>query len=109
MKFSMDKNNQYTSMVRAIEALSEKGYTGNFSVTENGLLDDGKGNTFLPTEVELDEFHRFEGETNPSDSSILYVLKTKTGLNGTVVDSYGVDGSFVISEFMNKVKQKQFD
>lgn len=105
----MEKNNQYTSMVRAIEDLSGKGFTGNFSVTEDGLLNDGNGNTFLPTEVELNEFHRFEGETNPSDSSILYVVNTKSGLKGTVVDSYGVDGSMVVSDFMNNVKQKQFD
>ena len=109
MDIVMEKNNQYTSMVKAIEDLSRKGYTGNFSVTEDGFLDDGNGNTFLPTEVELNEFHRFEGETNPSDSSILYVLQTKSGIMGTVVDSYGVDGSIVISDFMNKVKQKQFD
>jgi hypothetical protein len=109
MKYVMEKNNQYTNMVRAIEELSGKGYTANFSVTEDGLLNDGSGNTFLPTEVELEEFHRFEGESNPSDSSILYVLKTNTGLKGTVVDSYSVYSSKDTSDFMNKVKQKQFD
>lgn len=96
-------------MVKAIEELSVEGYTGNFSITEEGLLNDGNGNLFLPAEVELNEFHRFEGATDPSDSSILYVLKTKTGLKGTVVDSYGADGSIVVSEFIKSVKQKQFD
>lgn len=89
----MVKNDQYTNMASVNEELCRKGYTANFSVTEDGLLNDGNGNTFLPAEVELDEFHRFEGTTNPSDTSILYALKTKSGLKGTVVDSYSVDVS----------------
>ena len=70
----MEKNNQYTSMVRAIDELSEKGYTGSFSVSEDGLLNDGNYNTKIPADVDLVEFHHFEGVTNPSDSSILYVV-----------------------------------
>jgi hypothetical protein len=52
----MEKNNQYTNMVTAIEDLSRKGYTGNFSVTEDGLLDDGNGNTFCPLRWNLMNF-----------------------------------------------------
>lgn len=105
----MEKNNQYTTLIVALEDLSKKGYTGNFSVTDECLLNDGEGNLHSPHEVKLKEFHRFEGDTNPSDSSILYVLKIKKGLKGTVVDSYGAQGSGTTSEFMNNVKQKQFD
>lgn len=47
--------------------------------------------------------------TNPADDSILYAVETSSGLKGTVVDSYGHDGSEVTSKFMNKVVQKQFD
>jgi hypothetical protein len=105
----MEKNNQYTTLVLALEDLSKKGYKGNFSVTEDCLLDDGKGNLHSSQDAKLMEFHRFEGETNPADSSILYVLKLKNGLKGTVVDSYGAQGSEITSEFMNSVKQKQFN
>ncbi len=105
----MEKNNQYTTLVLALGDLSKQGYTGNFSVTDECMLDDGKGNLHAAHEVKLMEFHRFEGETNPADSSILYVVKLKNGQKGTVVDSYGAQGSEVTSNFMNSVKQKQFD
>ncbi len=105
----MEKNNQYTTLIQALEDLSKQDYKGNFSVTDEGLLDDGKGNLHSPQEVKLMEFHRFEGETNPSDSSILYVLKLRNGKKGTVVDSYGAQGSEITSDFMNNAKQKQFD
>jgi len=105
----MGKNNQYETMVEALEQLKNKGYTHNFQVNEHGHLVEGEEVSFLPSQVELKEFHRFEGLTNPSDMSILYALETSSGLRGTVVDAYGVSGSETVSNFMNQVNQKQFD
>ncbi|MEZ5103745.1 MAG: hypothetical protein R2757_04575 [Draconibacterium sp.] len=105
----MRKNNQYTTMVEAINNLVKKGYTHNFSVSDKGRLEEGNSLLFYSYEVELHEFHRFEGNTNPSDMSIIYAVQTKTGLRGIVIDSFGVQGSETISDFMNKVVQKQFD
>ncbi|QGY47689.1 phosphoribosylpyrophosphate synthetase [Maribellus comscasis] len=105
----MDKNNQYETLVEALEQLKERGYTHNFQVNEHGQLIEDKEGFFFPSEVELHEFHRFEGDTNPADMSILYAVQTSTGLKGTVVDAYGAEGSEVISKFMNQANQKQFD
>jgi hypothetical protein len=101
-------NNQYDTLIEALEDLNKKGFTGNFHINEKGLTEK-KGVYFEPTDVKLIEFHRFEGITNPSDMSILYAIETNSGLKGTVVDSYGVDGSEEISKFMNRAEQKQFD
>ena len=96
-------------MVEAVNDLAKKGYTHNFNISGDGQLTEGNFLHFYPFEVELHEFHRFEGNTNPSDMSIIYAVQTKTGLRGTVVDSYGVQGSETVSTFMNKVAQKQFE
>ena len=102
-------NNNYETMVEAIEDLKKRGYTHNFNVESNGVLSDGDSSqTYLPSRVELHEQHRFEGATNPSDMSILYAVETDSGKKGTVVDAFGVDGSEVVSKFMNEVDQKQF-
>lgn len=101
-------NNQYSTLSTAINELGKRGFTHNFSVNKNGQLEGQKGICFSPTEVDLVEFHRFDGMTNPSDDSILYAVKTTSGLKGTVVDSYGHDGSEVTSRFMNRAAQKQF-
>ncbi len=103
------KNNSYDTLVEAIEALKKQGYIHNFSVNDKGLLVEGKGKRYVADEVELHEFHRFEGNTNPSDMSIVFAVQTSSGEKGTVVDSYGVNGSEIISKFMNNVAQKQFD
>jgi hypothetical protein len=103
------RNNNYDTLIEAIEALKGRGYTHNFRVTQAGLLVEGKAGGYIADEVELHEFHRFEGITNPADMSIVYAVQTNSGKRGTVVDSYGVNGSEITSQFMNKVAQKQFD
>ena len=97
-------NNQYSTLSEAIEALKKKGYTTNFRVNENGLLEENREKTFDASEVKLNEFHRFEGMTDPGDSTILYALETSSGFKGTLVDSYGADASELTTEFMKKIK-----
>lgn len=97
-------NNQYNTLAEAIEELKKRGFTANFRINENELNEAGKRETFKSSELKLTEFHRFEGMTDPGDSTILYVLETNSGLKGTLVDSYGADASELISEFMKNVK-----
>ncbi|MEE4284770.1 MAG: hypothetical protein V2I31_01440 [Mariniphaga sp.] len=99
-------NNQYSTLSVAIEELKKRGYTTNFRVNDNGLLEENREKSFDASEVKLKEFHRFEGMTNPGDSSIVYAVETSSGLKGTIVDSFGADGSELTSEFMKKVEQQ---
>jgi hypothetical protein len=100
-------NNQYSTLAEAIEELKKRGYTTNFRVNDNGLLEENREKTFDASEVKLEEFHRFEGMTDPGDSSIVYAVETFSGLKGTIVDSFGADASETTSEFLKKAKQKK--
>ena len=97
-------NNQFNTLSEAIDTLKKRGYTTNFRINENGLLEAAKGQTFNASDVKLAEFHRFEGMTDPADSTILYALETGSGLKGTLADSYGAEASELISGFMKNVK-----
>ena len=105
----MNHNNRYNTMLEAIEDLQKRGYKHNFKINEMGRLAEGLDQGISAYEVELHEFHRFEGQSNPSDSSIVYAVETSLGQKGIVVDSFGVDGSETTSEFMNKVAQKKYE
>ncbi len=100
-----DTQNEENTLAEVTENLLHKGYTFNFQVNEAGMLTDNKDLAFAPSEVVLVEIHRFEGMSNPADSSILYAVKARSGEMGIVIDSYGADGSEITSEFMNKVEQ----
>ena len=49
----------------------------------------GKGKTYQPEELSILRTYRFEGESNPSDSSILYVIEANDKLIGYSLDAYG--------------------
>jgi hypothetical protein len=50
-------------------------------------------------------FYRFEGESNPSDSSIVYALESSDGEKGTLVDGYGTSSDTHVTHFMQQVKE----
>jgi len=100
-------NNEYETLAYATESLLKRGYSINFKVNEKGKLTDSKDLEFEPSDVILMEIHRFEGMSNPADSSILYAVKTRTGEKGIVIDSHGADGSEITSDFMNKAEQQR--
>lgn len=59
---------------------------------------------FLPQELKIVHFYRFEGESNPEDSSIMYAIEGSNGEKGTLVDGYGTVADTETANFMFKVK-----
>ena len=95
-------NNQYDTLSEAVEKLKEKGFTGNFRVDEEAKLETPDGEKYSFKDVKVDEFHRFEGISNPADSSIIYAVTTSDGRKGTIVDAYSAKGSKKFTEFVKK-------
>lgn len=75
--------NSYGTLVEALNDLSKRGYTTDFNLIET------KEKYLDPNEFEIAEVYRFEGMNDPSDSVILYAIKSRHGLKGTLVNAYG--------------------
>ncbi len=85
--------------------LQADGYNVNF-MAENGklhIVDTEK--YYSPAEVKIANFYRFEGESDPSDNSILYAIETDDGKKGIIADAYGVYADKEISTFIDAVQQ----
>jgi hypothetical protein len=95
----------YDTMVEALEDLKEKGYQYDFNLASNGLESKVDDETIVlsPAEFDIVGVHRFEGMTNPSDMSILYVIESRGGLKGTLVSAYGVYGDTLSNEMVQKL------
>src|SRR6202012_1340216 len=80
----------YETLVDATNDLLKRGYTANLSL-EGDTIDDKDQNIHMTADdFEIDEFYRFEGESNPSDMSIVYAINSpKNNLKGVLVDAYG--------------------
>ena len=93
-----------STMVSILEVLGGTGYTTQFKATEKGITSMENEKSYKPEDVKINHFYRFEGESNPDDSSIVYAIETKDGQKGTLIDSYGMYNDPLVTAFINKVK-----
>jgi len=103
--------NEKTDSTLVMLTLSEQltkavaaGYSENFLIESKRLCVAGKKDGYQPEQIKISNFYRFEGQTDPQDSSILYLIETEDGKKGTLVDAYGVYADAGISNFIREVE-----
>jgi hypothetical protein len=84
-----------------------EGYTEDFGISEQGLESLQKHSYYSPNEIEIVNFYRFEGESDPDDNAILYVIETSDGTKGTLIDAYGTYNDARVTRFMQDVEAIQ--
>ena len=77
-----------TTLSQVIEKLRLKRQDNEFILTPEGFSI-GKGKFYQPQDLKIIKTFRFEGESDPSDSSILYLMESNDGIIGYSVDAYG--------------------
>lgn len=82
-------DNQYETMLEAIAALKRRGFTENFELAAGGLRALGTGRVYEPQALHIVEHHRFEGQTDPDDMSVLYAIAAEDGTRGLIADAFG--------------------
>ncbi len=83
------------------------GYTEDFKIGDEGLQAIQHHKSYPPEDIQVVNFFRFEGESDPDDNAILYVIETNDGTKGTLVDAYGVYNDPKVSRFMQDVESIQ--
>lgn len=94
-----------TTLASVTTISTQRGYTENFRMEEEGLFAPSTEIHYLPNEVAIENFYRFEGASDPEDNAILYLLETHDGLKGMLVDSYGAEADKAISEFIKAIPE----
>lgn len=105
----MEKHSTTEDMSTMISCLGHavrKGFTKDFKVTPSGCLTtmDAK-KTYAADEVQIVNFYRFEGASDPADNQILYVIETRDGTKGTLLDAYGPYADVAVSKFFHQVEE----
>ena len=81
--------NTMTTLTGVLEDLRKKNMDTEFRWTEGGFTT-GAEKKYQPQNLVITETYRFEGMSNPSDMSILYIIKSSDGIIGYSLDSYGM-------------------
>jgi hypothetical protein len=92
------------TLATCINKLVLDGYTEDFKVTEEGLTTMSNDQVYSQGEVHVVNFFRFEGASDPADSSILYAIETDDGKKGTLTDAYGPYADPHVTKFFKHVE-----
>ncbi len=98
------QNEDLKTLVSCLNSLAKKGYTEDYKVTEHGLKSIQSDKVYSPKDITEVNFYRFEGNSDPSDNSILYAIDTSDGRRGTLVDAFGPYADSKVAAFMKQVK-----
>jgi len=104
----MQQDSSTDDMKTLAECLNKmvlKGYTEDFKAGERGLLSLHNERLYDVNDVNVVNFYRFEGASDPADNSILYVIETNDGTKGTLVDAYGPYSDPLVHDFMKQVEE----
>lgn len=100
--------NSYNTLSEAIEGLKKQGYTYDFNLEEKQICCQELDRNFSPREFKVVESFRFEGMSDPDDSSVLYVIETTTGEKGILIDAYGAYASAISMEMAQRLRMDRY-
>lgn len=95
------------SMATCLNKVVSDGYTEDFKITQNGLEALQHHKIYQPDEINIINFFRFEGPSDPDDNAILYVIEARDGTKGTLTDAYGIYMDADVSDFIKHVESIQ--
>ena len=84
----MPVKDEMNTLSQILNKFTVKGYDNEFRWAKDGFIFNDKA--YQPEDLTIVKTYRFEGESDPSDTSILYLIKANDGLIGYSLDAYGV-------------------
>ena len=85
----LQQEDTMTTLSGVLEKLRVRKADNEFRWTPEGFTT-GNGRNYQPEDLTILKTYRFEGDSDPSDSSILYQIEAKDGLLGYSIDAYGL-------------------
>lgn len=95
----------YDTLSQAVNSLKKRGYTENFNLKPFCLECPSLALQLFPEQFAIDEYYRFEGNSDPTDNSIVYAISANdNSVKGVLVDAYGVYAENITSAMAEKLK-----
>lgn len=92
------------TLSEAIKSIEKNGYNTEFKAEEKGIKSLKTGKIYNPQDLEIEEVHRFEGDTDVDDMSVLYSILAYDGTKGWIADAYGPYADEFVSKFIGAMK-----
>ena len=94
----------YDTLTAALTDLKSRGFNLDLNIEFDKLLCRDNKISLDPTEFEIVEMYRFEGDTNPSDEDVVYAIESRDGrFRGTVTSAFGLYADSVSTDMIKKL------
>lgn len=95
-----DNMDRMTTLSQVMERLKERGVHREFRMNERCEMKfENSDKNYTPNELTILKTYRFEGDSNPDDNAVLYLVKDTAGNMGMIIDSYGADSNYPGEDF----------
>lgn len=85
-----------------LNRISAEGYFEEVKISGDDIFI--KDKKYTSDEIEIVKVYRFEGESNPDDMSALYLMDSKDGNKGILIDAYGTYSNPCFDRILKKIK-----
>lgn len=93
--------NNLKPVSQVLDDLRDQGYTSDFRYENNALIPfDDANRHYSQEELVLVDTYRFEGNTNPEDDAVLYLIETNDGRKGSISNGYRAFANTELDEFI---------
>ncbi|WP_113651631.1 hypothetical protein [Pedobacter namyangjuensis] len=103
----MEQPGEMNTVSQILEKLRLKGRDNEIKMSDHGKMQSANLNKiYKPEDLTIVKTYRFEGMSDPGDSSVLYLVEDKDGDIGYMLDAYGAysdnDGP-AFADFLKKI------
>ncbi|MEO6683641.1 MAG: hypothetical protein ABIN48_12540 [Ginsengibacter sp.] len=100
----MEDKIEMTTITSVLEKLRLKKMDNEFQVTPKGFTI-GNNKFYQPEDLKIIRNYRFEGDSNPADNSVIYLIEANDGLIGYSMDAYGAYSDHDGDEYDNFIRK----
>ena len=94
----------YDTVSQAVNGLKQRGYAIDFNLEADKIICRQTPVSLLPSEFEITEVYRFEGNSDPADEAVVYAIESKNGaVKGIMSSAYGTYAESISTEMIQKL------
>lgn len=108
----MSTSKSMTTYSEVLNQLPKKGYGKELKIEKSGAKFDEGNEIYQPEQLKIVKIYRFEGESDPSDMAVIYLLHSDSGEQGFILNAYGTysdDDNPYYNEFIKRVPIAEID
>ena len=97
---NQDREDKMTTLSQVMTTLSQRGIHREYRMSDEGNMRlDNDQTIYQPEDLTILRTYRFEGDSNPADNAVLYVVKDHHANIGFISDSDGAESNYSGDQF----------